>query len=93
MDFRACPTPLRPAFTPLLKPPPCAVAPSLAACGAHAVNDGLTDLIYVLLPIWQTQFGLSYAQIGLMRGAYSATMAGFQLLASRAARRFGRQLC
>ncbi|OLS63092.1 MFS transporter [Pseudomonas putida] len=63
----------------------------LAACGAHAVNDGLTDLIYVLLPIWQTQFGLSYAQIGLMRGAYSATMAGFQLLASRAARRFGRQ--
>ncbi|MHA6195224.1 MFS transporter [Pseudomonas wadenswilerensis] len=63
----------------------------LAACGAHAVNDGLTDLIYVLLPIWQAQFGLSYAQIGLMRGAYSATMAGFQLLASRAARRFGRQ--
>ncbi|MDG9882538.1 MFS transporter [Pseudomonas sp. GD04058] len=63
----------------------------LAACGAHAVNDGLTDLIYVLLPIWQTQFGLSYAQIGLMRGAYSSTMAGFQLLASRAARRFGRR--
>ena len=64
----------------------------LAACGAHAVNDGLTDLIYVLLPIWQTQFGLSYVQIGLMRGAYSATMAGFQLLASRAARRFGREV-
>jgi len=62
-----------------------------AACGAHAVNDGLTDLIYVLLPIWQAQFGLSYAQIGMMRGAYSATMAGFQLLASRAARRFGRE--
>ncbi|MFD2645409.1 MFS transporter [Pseudomonas japonica] len=63
----------------------------LAACGAHAVNDGLTDLIYVLLPIWQAQFGLSYAQIGLMRGAYSASMAGFQLLASRAARRYGRE--
>ncbi|WP_110968605.1 MFS transporter [Pseudomonas huaxiensis] len=63
----------------------------LAACGAHAVHDGLTDLIYVLLPIWQVQFGLSYAQIGLLRGAWSATMAAFQLLASRAARRFGRE--
>lgn len=62
-----------------------------AACGAHAVHDGLSDLIYVLLPIWQAEFGLSYAQIGLLRGAWSATMAGFQLLASRAARRFGRE--
>jgi FSR family fosmidomycin resistance protein-like MFS transporter len=62
----------------------------VAACGAHAVHDGLTDLIYVLLPIWQVQFGLSYAQIGLLRGAYSGTMACLQLLASRAARRWGR---
>ena len=23
-----------------------------AACSAHAVHDGLTDVIYVLLPIW-----------------------------------------
>lgn len=62
-----------------------------AACGAHAVHDGLTDLIYVLLPIWQAQFGLSLAQVGLLRGAYSGTMAGLQLLASRAARRWGRE--
>lgn len=62
----------------------------LAACGAHAVHDGLTDVIYVLLPIWQLQFGLSFAQIGLLRGAYSGTMAGFQLLVSRAAKRWGR---
>ncbi|WP_347906094.1 MFS transporter [Pseudomonas purpurea] len=62
----------------------------VAACGAHAVHDGLTDLIYVLLPIWQVQFGMSYAQIGLLRGAYSGMMAGFQLLASRAAQRWGR---
>ena len=61
------------------------------ACGAHAVHDGLTDLIYVLLPIWQAQFGLSLAQVGLLRGAYSGTMAGLQLLASRAARRWGRE--
>ncbi|MBK5540508.1 MFS transporter [Pseudomonas sp. TH05] len=62
-----------------------------AGCGAHAVHDGLTDLIYVLLPIWQAQFGLSFAQVGLLRGAYSGMMAGFQLLASRAARRWGRE--
>ncbi|KVX65764.1 MFS transporter [Burkholderia stagnalis] len=61
----------------------------IAACGAHAVHDGLTDVIYVLLPIWQAQFGINYAQIGMLRGAYSGTMAGFQLLASRAARRWG----
>ncbi|POA62648.1 MFS transporter, partial [Pseudomonas sp. GW531-T4] len=62
-----------------------------AGCGAHAIHDGLTDLIYVLLPIWQSQFGLSFAQVGLLRGAYSGMMAGFQLLASRAARRWGRE--
>jgi MFS family permease len=61
-----------------------------AGCGAHAVHDGLTDVIYVLLPIWQVQFALSYAQIGLLRGAYSGMMAVFQLLASRAAKRWGR---
>lgn len=62
----------------------------IAGCSAHAVHDGLTDVIYVLLPIWQSQFALTYAQIGLLRGAYSGMMAGFQLLASRAARRWGR---
>ncbi|WP_404487311.1 MFS transporter [Pseudomonas sp. HT11] len=62
----------------------------IAGCSAHAVHDGLTDVIYVLLPIWQAQFALSYAQIGLLRGAYSAMMAVFQLIASRAARRWGR---
>lgn len=62
----------------------------VSGCGAHAVHDGLTDVIYVLLPIWQAQFALSYAQIGLLRGAYSGMMAVFQLMASRAARRWGR---
>lgn len=61
-----------------------------AGCSAHAVHDGLTDAIYVLLPIWQAQFVLSYAQIGLLRGAYSGMMAVFQLMASRAAKRWGR---
>ncbi|MYM68673.1 MFS transporter [Pseudoduganella sp. FT55W] len=63
----------------------------IAASTAHAVHDGLTDLIYVLLPIWQAQFAISYAMIGLLRAAYSGVMASFQLLASRLARRFGRE--
>jgi len=62
----------------------------IAGCSAHAVHDGLTDVIYVLLPIWQTQFALSYAQVGLLRGAYSGMMAVFQLMASRAAKHWGR---
>jgi MFS family permease len=62
-----------------------------AASTAHAVHDGLTDLIYVLLPIWQTQFAISYAMIGLLRASYSGVLAGFQLLASRLARRWGRE--
>ncbi|WP_448652508.1 MFS transporter [Pseudomonas fluorescens] len=62
----------------------------IAGCSAHAVHDGLTDVIYVLLPIWQAQFALSYTQIGLLRGAYSGMMAVFQLMASRAAKRWGR---
>ena len=62
----------------------------IAGCSAHAVHDGLTDVIYVLLPIWQAQFALSYAQVGLLRGAYSGAMAVCQLMASRAAKRWGR---
>lgn len=63
----------------------------IAACSAHAIHDGLTDVIYVLLPIWQAQFSISYALVGLLRGSYSGTMAAFQLLASRMARRWGRE--
>jgi MFS family permease len=62
-----------------------------AACTAHAVHDGLTDLIYVLLPLWQAQFAISYAVVGLLRASYSGVMAGFQLLASRLAKRWGRK--
>ena len=33
------------------------------ACGAHILHDGYTDLLYVLLPLWQTEFALDYAGI------------------------------
>jgi len=53
------------------------------ASGAHALHDGYTDLIYVMLPIWQAEFGLSYAAIGVLRGVFAGTMAGFQIPAGR----------
>jgi MFS family permease len=59
------------------------------ACGAHAVHDGFTDLIYVLLPVWQSEFGLGYAEVGLLRGAYAGTMAAFQYPAGLLAERIG----
>ena len=59
------------------------------ACGAHALHDGYTDLIYVMLPVWQAEFGLSYAAIGLLRAMFAGTMAGFQIPAGRLSERLG----
>ena len=62
------------------------------ACGAHALHDGYTDLIYVMLPIWQAEFGLSYAAVGALRGVLAGTMAGFQIPAGCLSERLGTPL-
>src|SRR6202171_2750239 len=59
------------------------------ACGAHALHDGLTDTLYLLLPLWQAQFALSYAAIGILRALYTGVMAGFQVPAAKLAQRTG----
>ncbi len=59
------------------------------ACGAHALHDGLTDTLYLLLPIFQTEFALSYATVGMLRALYAGAMAGLQVPAARAAQRIG----
>lgn len=59
------------------------------ACGAHALHDGFTDVIFVLLPIWQREFGLGYAEVGMLRGLYAGTMATFQIPAALLAERIG----
>jgi MFS transporter, FSR family, fosmidomycin resistance protein len=59
------------------------------ACSAHALHDGYTDLIYVMLPIWQKEFGLGYAELGLLRGLFSGTMAAFQIPSGLIAERLG----
>jgi MFS family permease len=59
------------------------------ACGAHALHDGFTDLIYVLLPIWQAEFALSYAALGALRMLFAGAMAGLQVPLSLLAKRLG----
>jgi len=62
------------------------------AFGAHALHDGYTDLIYVMLPIWQNEFGLGFAALGLMKTVFSGTLAGFQIPSGYLAERFGAPL-
>lgn len=62
------------------------------AFGAHALHDGYTDLIYVMLPVWQAEFGLGYAALGLMKTAFSGTLAAFQIPTSMIAERVGAPL-
>jgi FSR family fosmidomycin resistance protein-like MFS transporter len=59
------------------------------ACGAHALHDGYTDLIVLMLPVWQAEFGLGYAELGLLRGVFAGTMATFQIPSGLLAERFG----
>jgi MFS family permease len=49
------------------------------ACLAHLLHDGYTDQLYALLPIWQAEYGLSYAGLAIVRAIYSATMGGLQV--------------
>ena len=60
-----------------------------AACSIHFVHDGFSDILYVLLPIWANEFRLTFAQVGLIRTAYSGAMAAFQIPAGLLAERWG----
>ena len=56
---------------------------------AHALHDGYADMIYLLLPLWQTEFGLGYGALALLRSLYTGAMAGLQVPAGAMANRFG----
>ncbi len=58
-----------------------------AACIAHALHDGYTDGLYAFLPVWQAQFGLSYASLAVVRALYYGTMGGFQVPGDKLFRR------
>ncbi|MBY3756344.1 MFS transporter [Azospirillum formosense] len=56
------------------------------ACLAHALHDGYTDALYAFMPVWQADFGLSYAALAIIRALYYGTMGGLQIPADRALR-------
>jgi FSR family fosmidomycin resistance protein-like MFS transporter len=46
---------------------------------AHALHDGFTDMIYVLLPVWQAQFALGYGALAVLRALYVGSLAALQV--------------
>jgi MFS family permease len=60
-----------------------------SCCAAHTLHDGLSDVTYVLLPLLAQTFGLTLAQVGLIRSAHRTAMAAFQIPAGLFAERFG----
>src|SRR6266853_2086399 len=69
---------------------PVSARKTLAVCGgAHALHDGFTDLLNVLYPLLQSQFGLSYAAIGALKSVYSGAMASGQIPSGWLATRLG----
>lgn len=61
-------------------------------CSTHSLHDGMVDMLYPLLPLLAQTFGLSFAEIGLVRAANKAALAIFQLPAGFLAERFGERI-
>jgi FSR family fosmidomycin resistance protein-like MFS transporter len=68
---------------------PRAPATMVTACAAHFLHDGLTDLLYVMFPLWAREFSLSFAQAGLLKTSFSGAMSLFQIPAGFLAERWG----
>src|SRR3984957_20854843 len=63
-------------------------APSAPAV-TPPLHDGYTDLIYIMLPLWQAEFGLDYAALGLLRGVFVGAMASLQIPAGLLSEKLG----
>jgi MFS family permease len=60
-----------------------------AAAVIHFLHDGFSEILYVFLPLWAAEFGLSFAQVGMIRTAYTGGMSLFQIPAGFLAERWG----
>ncbi len=58
-------------------------------CATHFLHDGFSDVIYLLLPIWQAEFSLTLTQVGLIKSLFSGAMAACQVPAGILAERWG----
>jgi len=63
-----------------------------ACCGVHALQDGLTSTVNVLLPLLAQSFGLSYAQVGLVKAANLSTMGVLEIPSGLISERLGARL-
>ena len=63
-----------------------------ACCGVHIMQDGLSATLYVLLPVLAQSFGLSYTQVGFVRGTSTAAMMFFEIPSGVLAERFGERM-
>jgi len=62
----------------------------LSSCSIlHIIHDGMSNMLYVLLPVLAQQFGLSLSQVGMIRGAQAAATALFQIPAGFLSERIG----
>lgn len=79
------------AASAIADPVPLPLARRTLALAAlsHALHDGYTDAIYVLLPVWQSEFGLGYGALALLRGINTGATAALQIPAGRIAARLG----
>ncbi|NEU13785.1 MFS transporter [Methylobacterium sp. BTF04] len=86
--------PLAPDHAPSVEADPAPDAGrTLIATGLnHALHDGYSDLIYVLLPVWQAEFGLGFAALAFLRSLYNGALAALQMPSTHLARHLGSRL-
>src|SRR5438552_1922978 len=78
--------------TALAEPAPPDLRSNLAlwACSAlHAVNDAFFAVIFPLLPLLAVDLNLSYAEVGLVKTAFSGASSAFQVPIGLLAERWG----
>jgi MFS family permease len=63
--------------------------PLVANALMHLVNDGCFVALYPVLPLMASEFGLSYAQVGMLKTALSSSSTAFQIPMAMLAERFG----
>jgi MFS family permease len=68
---------------------PAARAVLVTAALAHILHDGFSDVLYVLLPLWASEFGLTLTGVGVIKAVYTAGMALSQIPAGIIAERWG----
>ena len=61
----------------------------LAGSLAHFTHDGFSDTLYIFFPLWQAQFGLTFAEVGFFKTLFSGSLAIFQVPIGYLASRIG----